>query len=254
MGLTTIDGYVSQVGNNKVSVKNFAVDSVATSATCISSQLIAVQNMGLIATMESLPSGVTSYKLVGGRFRASTITCTYIVAKMVDMGNINIATPTFTDGSSMPTMLEGNVSRVLSSQPYGEVTTVLNATPGSITVTYVDQDGNTAETTASMALTASAAVGTMFPITLNTGDTGARDITNSTRTGGTSPTGVIKYWGVIPLAVFQPQTVAQYDLVNLTTSDICPVDVGAGDNIYLLCIGSGSAKAAYGSLFFVGDN
>jgi hypothetical protein len=63
------------------------------------------------------------------------------------------------------------------------VTTVLNATANNLTLTYVDQDGNTAEAGAAQAIRVSSAVGTI-PYTqpvwfypLNNGDTGLRNIT-----------------------------------------------------------------------------
>lgn len=66
----------------------------------------------------------------------------------------------------------------------GVVTTVLGATAHNITVTYVDQDGNTAEAGTAQAVRVSSAVNTL-PFTqpkwfylYNAADTGARNITN----------------------------------------------------------------------------
>lgn len=250
--LLTDDAYIAQVGANKTSNKNFSLEIGATSTTVITGQLHPIQNLGVIATMESLPSGVTSFKLVGGRLRAST-TGLYVVAKMVDMGSLNIATPTFTDGSAMPTLTEGNASHATSSTVLMEVTTALNATPGSMTATYVDQDGNTAETTTSTVLTASAIAQSVGQLVLNGSDSGAQDITTATRTSGTTPSGVIKFWGVQSFACLNIQAIQQFDYFNLSTSDIPPIDLGAGDNLYLLHIGTATAKAVFGDLQFIGN-
>ena len=253
MALTSMDGYFSQVGANKTAIRPFSVETTATTATMHTGQVSIYQNMGLISVMDSLPSGVTSFKLVGGRCRASTAGF-YTVAKMVDLGNLTLATPMFVDsGNTMPTLTEGNTSRVTSGAMFMETTVAFNATPGSFTVTYVDQDGNTAEASASTALTASVAIGTMAPLVLNSNDVGVRDVTDATRTGGTTPSGTIKFWGVIPLATFSIQSVTQGDIFNLTTSDLPPPNLGAGDSLYLIHTGAVAAKAAYGTLFFVGN-
>lgn len=67
---------------------------------------------------------------------------------------------------------------------YGNVTTALGATASNLTLTYVDQAGNTAEAGAAVAMRVSSAVNTS-PFTgpawryvLNTGDTGVRSLTN----------------------------------------------------------------------------
>ena len=64
---------------------------------------------------------------------------------------------------------------------FAEVTTALNATPGNLNVTYVDQSGNTAETNTAVALATAAPVGSGVFVRLNIGD------------------GVIKFWGLIPI-------------------------------------------------------
>lgn len=163
---------------------------------------IAFWRLGWTQTLPSLPSGVSSFIPTTFLGYASTSSGFLLLAELIDLGNLNLATPTFTDGVAMPTRTEGGVSRVIPGSVFAEVTTVLNATPGSITVTYVDQDGNTAEATGSKALTASAPVRSSSVVYLNSIDWGVQDITTATRTGGTTPTGVIQFWGVIPLMAF----------------------------------------------------
>jgi hypothetical protein len=71
--------------------------------------------------------------------------------------------------------------------PYIHVQTLIGAADIEVTITYVDQDGNTAEAaTTTTTIPAASTIGTMIPIILNTGDTGIQDITDITITGGTA--------------------------------------------------------------------
>ena len=102
-----------------------------------------------------------------------------------------------------------------------EVTTVMSATATNLTVTYVDQDGNTAEAAAAVALTVSSAVNRIplpvprYTVALNASDTGVRNVTNVASSGAN--TGVANVFIGRPLAVF-PCPLANFpaplDLVN----------------------------------------
>lgn len=81
-----------------------------------------------------------------------------------------------------------------------EITTALSATAHTITVTYVDQDGSTAEAAAAYSAAVSAVTsrtntpaGTWF-VTLNSPDTGARYLTNIAQSTITSVTGVSTFF------------------------------------------------------------
>jgi len=104
-----------------------------------------------------------------------------------------------------------------------EITTALSATAHTVTVTYVDQDGNTAEAAAAYSAAVSAVAGrcntpagTWF-VTLNAGDTGARYLTNIAQSTITSVTGVSTFFIGHPL-VLMPAPVANvpfvYDGIN----------------------------------------
>lgn len=61
----------------------------------------------------------------------------------------------------------------------------IGAAPFDVTITYIDQYGNSAETTlVSTSVAAYTTSGSHIEITLNTGDTGIRDITSVSVTGG----------------------------------------------------------------------
>jgi hypothetical protein len=82
----------------------------------------------------------------------------------------------------------------------GEVTTGLSATAHNLTMTYVDQDGNTAEAGPTYAAPTSAVAGRSPTVTgswfieLNTGDTGVRYLTQIAQSTITSVTGVSNFW------------------------------------------------------------
>ena len=88
----------------------------------------------------------------------------------------------------------------------GEITTALSATAHNLTVTYVDDQGNTAEAAAAYAAPVSAAVnrtplvaGNWF-VPLNSPDLGVQYLTNIAQSTITSVTGVTTWWIAHPLA------------------------------------------------------
>jgi hypothetical protein len=89
----------------------------------------------------------------------------------------------------------------------GEVTTALSATAHNVTITYVDQAGNTAEAAAAYAAPVSAVAGRAplvagnWFLPLNAGDTGARYLTNIAQSTITSVTGIANYWVGHPIAM-----------------------------------------------------
>jgi len=203
-------------------------------------------------TVPTLEAGVDAYVPTMMEWNASIGPgITFMVAEQISLGTLSLATPTFTDGSSAPTRTVGNTSTVVPGFCIGEVTTALNATPGNATVTYVDQDNNTAETTRSLTLGASAPVGSFSSLPLNSPDWGVRDITTATRTGGTSPSGVIQFWWLNPIYVGPNATISllSADLLGLGTVR----RFGTGAQLGLFGF-STSTQGVYGHIDFVGDS
>lgn len=89
----------------------------------------------------------------------------------------------------------------------GEITTALSATAHNLTVTYVDDAGNTAEAAAAYAAPVSAVVGRSptvagnWFVPLNSPDYGARYLTNIAQSTITSVTGVTSWWIAHPIAM-----------------------------------------------------
>jgi hypothetical protein len=93
---------------------------------------------------------------------------------------------------------------------------------------------------------------------LASGDIGARDVTGATRSAGTTPTGVIKFWGLEVLAggiCFNAGAGPALFSANLLGTDLNVMRLAAGDDIRVLAIrGSGSATAMTGFMSLVGDD
>ncbi len=84
----------------------------------------------------------------------------------------------FSDGSSIPA---GGLRCFIKP------TANIGSAPLDVTITYIDQFGNSPETTTvSTSVPANTTSGSHIEITLNTGDTGIRDIISVTVVGGTS--------------------------------------------------------------------
>ena len=250
MPILSFDDFINRIGGGFTLLEPYwgEVQTATTNVTTTGTQ-ISAQRRGSMKAMPTLPSGVTGY--IPTRISTEGL-AGVLIAKLINLGSLSLATPTFTDGVAMPTVTELGVSRVMASAVLMEVTTGFNATPGSITVTYVDQDGNTAETTASMTLTVSAIAQSVNTVVLNAGDWGVRDITNATRTGGTTPTGVIQFWGLIPLSHMLPLGNPLGDSLLGAFPRI--IKLGAGDVIGFFGWNQTATGAIFGDIYFVGDS
>jgi hypothetical protein len=138
-----------------------------------------------------------------------------------------------------------------------EVTTPLSfGSTCTITVTYTDQDGNTGATTAAISLTTGWLLNQAGFIQLASGDSGLIDITGVTRGGTpTTPSGVITFWGVIPIAILGQPLASQPAVASVIGGGkFNLIPLGAGDTLTVFRIGSNSAGRTTGELLIVGDN
>lgn len=260
MAVATYDDLIARIGNDYVAEWPLYGEVAATTGA-FGGNVFALQRNGVGQTMPSLPTGVTGYiaSCVQAVAGGSTTTRVLFVSEVINLGTLDIAGPTFTDGSAMPTVTELGASNATYGPVWVEVTTALNATPGSITVTYVDQSGNAAETTAAQLLpTSNNGVGCCGWVALNSGDVGVRDITTATRTGGTTPTGVLKFWGVRPIAsLITPGTGGAYYPNPMLTSSFNWARLDASSQIRCFSFTGGTTIAGCalsGSITFIGDS
>lgn len=257
MALRSYDNFIKRIADGFSLQQPIFGEVVAATSVLTANTVMTMQRAGYSKQLPTpFPTGVTNYIISRVSVSSATTTISCLVAAIIDLGSLSLATPTFTDGVAMPTVTELGVSRQIASAVLCEVTTVLNATPGSITITYVDQDGHSSETTTATALTASAAVRSVGWIPLNTGDWGVTDITAANRTGGTTPTGVLQFWGIIPIYLGPATLVSSqtFTKINLLSEAINPVRLAAGSKIALFTVRNTVVNTVLGDIFAVGDN
>ena len=206
----------------------------------------------------ALPTGVTAFIPTGLTFIPSTGIGSFIFGRLTNLGTHNFATNTFTDGSVMPTMTEGGTSRIVSSMVIAEVTTGFSAAASTFSFTYKDQDGATPNTSTTLSVSASIAIGSCAICRLASGDYGVQDISACTNTG--TPTGIMKFWGIEPLCAgsfYNGGAGGVFPFnANLIGKDLSVLRCGAADQLGgFIFKGSATATSAQvGSLFVVGDN
>lgn len=260
MPLTSYDDFLARIGTGHWLNQPFWGE-MAAAAVNLGGTLLSWVRLGHAKNLpDPLPSGVTSYvvtQVAHSQSRTGSASDhVFLFGRLIDLGNLDIAGPTFTDGAAMPSYTELGVSRQIPSPILIEVTTALNSSPGSMTVTYQDQDANTAETTASQALGASATVGSSGSIALNDPDWGAIDITTATRTGGSSPTGIVQFWGIHPLCASLVPAQTEAHCENIITSGVNLLHLPAGAALggFMATALTNHTKAILGNIFVVGDS
>lgn len=205
--LTTVDGIIARQSNEYE--KRLNLDGYFTATKVVAVTTAPGLGVHRYATVEvvpgSLETGVTAYIPLEINFNITNAVPMFI-GEMFNMGNLNLATNTFTDGVAMPTRTQGGASNQTWSPVIMEFTNSAggNATPGNVTVTYTNQSGTGSKSSGSMALGASAPQGSGSFMVLASGDTGAQDITAAVQSGGTTPTGTITFWGFLPIDMISP--------------------------------------------------
>lgn len=247
--LASFDDYINRASNGYIVHRHYGVEQPA-SVTALTGNSTLLYKSPPIYTVETMPSGVTGFRLVNASLYSSIQTAFYFLVKLVGLGTF-VAGTGFTDGVAMPSVTEGNTSRTIHSALLLEVQTAGTGTL-TITVDYTDQDGN-ASTTPAQALTAAATAYSCGFLPLATNDWGVRDVTGVTRTVGTG-TGTFKLWGVVPMGMFNTvhQTVGVQSNLNFLTDTPTPPLLSAGDNLHI--IGSLlTVRGLKGVLTFVGE-
>ena len=205
--------------------------------------------IGFTKLLPTLPSGVNSYKLIGAELYSQTTTGV-LIAKQVLLGSLNLATNVFTDGSAMPV----NNGVQLYSTLILEALTPLNATPGSITITFNDRNGSSVSSGA-IALGASATIGACGVIPAPGANVGVTDVTAAVQSGGTTPSGTIGIYGLIHLgSIYSKPATANPGVLNNQTHAFHHYPLGAGDKIGIFRHGTNVANMGFGKLIFMGDS
>lgn len=136
------------------------------------------------ALVQADPSGGDTLHVVTATVQGSVGTQMLLLYdRLWDMTHTMTVDPRSIDAVNQPTRYTGTDAK--GNFLSGEVTTVLPASTPTVTFTYIDQDGNTAETGPALSTIASAAAVNTVPFTapnwfypLNAGDTGLRSATD----------------------------------------------------------------------------
>jgi hypothetical protein len=169
------------------------------------------------------PAGGDTQHLTTVTVQATAISSLMLVDRLWDMTyNHASSTSTSIDGSNRPGRYQ-TAALAPGNFISGEVTSALSATAHNLTVTYVDQDGATAEAAAAYAAPVSAVAGRsptvagQWFVPLNSGDTGVRYLTIIAQSTTSSVTGTTSWWIAHPLCLV-PQPIANvpfiYDGIN----------------------------------------
>jgi hypothetical protein len=253
--LQTFDQYIDRLSNGYVKQIHYASDAVAnTTATIFNGQLLRLQ-LAPIAIIGSYPVGVAGLRLVNATCRSSTIIPS-ILGTFTYLGAYNYATGIFDTGNAMPTVTEGNVTRITSSAVCMYVLTTLTLTSGTVstTVQYTDQDGNVGAAAPAFTFTTGATQGTCGFLRLASGDDGARDITNVTVAGGGIASGVIGFFGFSPFGTFaqESRVASTPSQLNFLTEKPTPPLLQTGDQLGLITLNN-VARRLQGTLYFIGE-
>lgn len=253
-----MDDFIARIMNGYDCYEPFYGDQqTAFTSTLLTGQNTIVGTVGTTRTFPSLPTGVTGYIVMSTNALSSNGSGPLILGKAINLGSIDIsgASGTFSAGSSMPTVTEGNNSNQTYSSVMAEVTTAISSNAGTLTITYKANDGTTGNTTTAQTITNSAVAHTCGTITLNTGHWGVSQITASARAAGSSPTGVIKFWGVLPICmVHQGYSASIPAFRNLISSTINPMRLGAADVVKIFSLGATGVRGLEGGMNIVGDS
>lgn len=249
--LNSVDQYVKRVADGYYAIEPFLAEVAAATGAIISNAYQLQRTFKYI--VPSLESGVSAYTPIGVQYTESNSQAV-LIAKVINFGSLNIGTNVYTVGAAMPTVDELGESTQPPASILIEVTTALNATPGTLTLTYTDQDGNTGVSSLAMSLVGNSVVKAMTQTFLAAGDYGALELTNAVRTSGTTPTGVLQFWGTIPICFIDNSNFNKnINLVQLISEQPSHIRLDAGDVIIGIGIGGTVVRGVLGWLSMVGD-
>lgn len=257
--LVNYNQFINQFSNNVFAVEPMWDEIQTATVTTPTANTLGMQRLGQMKELPALPANVTAYIVTQFSAQSSLGTVSMMLAKLINLGSLTLGdgaggASSFADGVAMPTVTELGSSVQIPSPVICEVTTLVTATPGTFTITYQDQDGNSSETTAAQTPGANAPLRSAGTIVLNGSDWGVIDISDAARSAGTNPGGVIKFWGIVPIGIIaSPNSAPGNVSKNLLTMDFNPVRLGAGDVLGCFTFGTVTTKAMMGMVTLVGD-
>lgn len=200
----------------------------------------------------SLETGVSGGYLLTKIQIVSTLSVPFTLAEIFDMGTVDLATGIFTDGVAAPSRKQGGGSATtLPLWPILEIdTTTASTATRTLRLGYTDMSGNAKVTTAPTIAASSSKWSCGVPI-LASGDLHVQDITSAVCTGGSSPSGIVRVWGLSPIydGLLSPGAAAP-NINVLNEGVVARVPAGAKVGLF---VHTNSALAMQGTVTWVGD-
>lgn len=256
---SSADGLVSLIGNTFYDQwKGYNESTTNRTALFSGGGIATLQRAAFFAwpsgtTTPSLPGTVTSYLVTEVTpISTGSNNLPYIFGELINLGSLNLnggGGGSFSDGSAMPTRTVLGTSKVLDSPIIAEVTTALSAAPGTFTLTVTDDTGASVSSNA-MTPTNSSTIGSCGFVTVTSGTNAFRDITAATTTG--TGTGVIQFWGIIPISTHVLNPVSSSFTDDLLSQGRI-VRLGAGKTLGAFQIGAVTAMASKFYIQVLGD-
>lgn len=255
MTIQSWDALIARIGTGHTALVPFWGEQTGTTSVCYSWSVhnMSAHKLGDIAATPVLPAGVTNYIPSTIQLISTSADASILVGWFIKLGSLNLATNAYTDSAAMPTMTELGVSRAIPSHPITVINTTLGGTAGTIHIHYNDQDGNADTSSADSLTNAAVAKSADWLYIQNKVDSGIIDITDAGNAGGSSPTGIVDFYGCIPFAIVPHVGLATPVVLNLLGANPSIHHLPAAATIGFIYFNS-SAKAISGNVFFIGDS
>lgn len=165
------------------------------------------------------------------------------------MGTVDTATAAFTDGVQAPTRTAGGLSQQIPLSLWMECATDM-VSARTVQVTYVDQGGNSGQLSAAHLITTNAVKHSGGFVVLAVPDIGVLDVTAISCSGGATPSGILKFWGVNPVTIV-PTTGAATPS-NLLAEGVVR-RIAAGTELRTMVLGGQTAGRSFGQIPYTVD-
>lgn len=231
-----------------------ATKTAGTTAATSTSGKVSAKRYPSFVLPSSFGAGVTGAYLTYCKMTQSNSATVAVAGLEVDLGTLTVSTNTFSSGSAMPTKtIEGSSITTASMITLLVATANVTATTPVVTITYVDQDGNSGQT-CTMTLPTNPIVGTAFYMQphLANGDTGVRSVSNISISTGSA--GTFKVYGLIPQAWNQNSGGSAGNTIGALTTPFPMVPFAASESIGFYHFGTTSANDLFATLCLTPDN
>ena len=251
--ISKFDDIINRISNGYTDTQPFYAEFQSTRQ----SMSMSASRMGWTLPIPNpLPTGVTAYR-ISKVISYSPGAFPLLIAKMVLLGTLTGAgsSPgTFVAGSGMPTAtVLGAAGTRTYAGLWAEITTPISGTVTNFSTTWTDAGGTSR--TLAVNLTTGAVAGSggfLTDGTFNTQSTQASAVTAMSFTGA-SPTGVIKVYGAIPLAVSQDHYTTSPGVANNLTWQFQSIPLAAGDLISVIAPTYTQPQGSFGVIQYLGD-